>query len=272
MSLDKTNPNAAPETGGSLFAPELTFVGLEAENAEQAIRTMAGNFLRLGYVEPTYPDAVIKREGIYPTGLPTEIPVGLPHTDVEHCLKPGISVATLKNPVTFKMMGDPDQTVSTNLIFLLSVVTPANQVKLLMRLIEFFQQSDKLRKLAALATPQEVVAMLQAELETQPAAEQKAAAAVAATENAFEGVIRHPAGLHARPAAKFVQTAAKFPGCSIKITNLEKQKPYVDAKSIISVLTLEIGQGNRIRVTADGEKAAEALQALQALIETNFGE
>ena len=95
---------------------------------------------------------------------------------------------------------------------------------------------------------------------------------MSAAGNAFEGVIRHPAGLHARPAAKFVQTAAKFPGCSIKITNLEKQKPYVDAKSIISVLTLEIGQGNRIRVTADGEKAAEALQALQALIETNFGE
>lgn len=272
MSLN-TPAGAQPDPEGSLFAPELTYVGLDAATSEQAIRTLAQNFIKLGYVHPSFPDAVITREGKYPTGLPTEIPVGLPHTDVEHCIRPGISVAILKNPVTFQMMGDPTQTVSTNIIFLLSVVTPANQVKLLTRLIDFFQQSAKLQKLASLATPQQVVDMLQGELEAVPAAAAaKPAAADEAAGHSFEAVIHHPAGLHARPAAKFVQTAAKFIGTSIKITNLEKQKPYVDAKSIISVLTLEIGQGNRLRVTAEGQNAAEALQALQALIDNNFGE
>ena len=272
MSLNTPPGGAPPDPAGSLFAPELTFVGLDVQTSEQALRHLANNFLRLGYVHPTFPDAVITREGIYPTGLPTEIPVGLPHTDVEHCIRPGISVAILKQPVTFKMMGDPTQTVSTNIVFQLSVVTPANQVKLLTRLIDFFQQSDKLRKLASLPTPQAVVEMLQSELESAPAAAAKPAASAQAAANSFDAVIKHPAGLHARPAAKFVQTAAKFIGTSIKITNLEKQKPYVDAKSIISVLTLEIGQGNRLRVTAEGPSATEALQALQALIETNFGE
>ncbi len=256
----------------SLFAKELVFVGLEAKTSEEAIRTLADNFIKLGYVHPSFPDAVITREGKYPTGLPTEIPVGLPHTDVEHCIKPGISVAVLKDPVTFQMMGDPSQTVSTRLIFLLSVVIPANQVKLLTRLIEFFQQSAKLQTLMAAEKAEDVVVMLQNELENTEAEAAKTIAAASSSDNAFEAVVQHPAGLHARPAAKFVQTAARFPGCAIKITNLEKQKPYVDAKSIISVLTLEIGKGNRIRVTAEGEKATDALQALRTLVDTNFGE
>lgn len=259
------------ETGSSLFLKELVYVGLDAESSEQAIRTLATNLVDRGYVKPSFPDAVLAREKIYPTGLPTVLPVGLPHTDVEHCLRPAISVAVLKNPVVFQMMGDPTQTVSTNLIFLLSVVTPANQVKLLTRLIDFFQQTEKLQALMALGSVDEVVEMLRAELETAPAGGAKTVAEDPSQQNSFQVTIDHPVGLHARPAAKFVQAAAKFP-CSIKITNLDKQKPSVDAKSIISVLTLEISQGNRVLVTAEGERSQEALDSLKALIESNFGE
>jgi phosphotransferase system HPr (HPr) family protein len=65
--------------------------------------------------------------------------------------------------------------------------------------------------------------------------------------------------------------AAKFP-CAIKITNLDKPKSYVNAKSIISVLTLEISKGNRINVTAEGERSEEALASLKTLLESNFGD
>jgi PTS system galactitol-specific IIA component len=255
----------------SLFMKDLVFVGLEAETSELAIRTMANNLIQKGFVHPSFVEAVLAREKIYPTGLPTVIPVGLPHTDVEHCIKPAISVAILKKPVILQMMGDPTQTVSTNLIFLLSVVTPANQVKLLTRLIDFFQQTEKLQSLMTKINADEVVAMLQAELETIPAEATKAAANTTTSGNSFEATVDHPAGLHARPAAKFVQMAAKFP-CAIKITNLDKPKSYVNAKSIISVLTLEISKGNRINVTAEGERSEEALASLKTLLESNFGD
>jgi phosphotransferase system HPr (HPr) family protein len=84
-------------------------------------------------------------------------------------------------------------------------------------------------------------------------------------------VVSHPSGLHARPAAKFVQTAVTFP-CDIKVSNLTTGSPAVNAKSILSVLTLGVNPGHCIQMEASGESAEAALAALKGLIESNFGE
>lgn len=81
-------------------------------------------------------------------------------------------------------------------------------------------------------------------------------------------VVRHEVGLHARPAALFVRAAAQFP-CTISITKDEKT---VNAKSIISVLSLGVGQSDAITLQAEGERAEEALHTLIRLIESNFEE
>jgi phosphotransferase system HPr (HPr) family protein len=83
--------------------------------------------------------------------------------------------------------------------------------------------------------------------------------------------IEHAVGLHARPAAQFVQAASKFKS-DIRIKNLTKAGDPVDAKSILSVLTLGVHKGYEVEITASGSDETEALQALQALIEDNFGE
>ncbi len=84
-------------------------------------------------------------------------------------------------------------------------------------------------------------------------------------------IVNHPAGLHARPAAEFVKTAAAFP-CNITVRNITDDKPAVNAKSILSVLTLGVHQGYEIEVNAEGDQAQEALQAISDLIKNNFGE
>ncbi|MCC6145960.1 MAG: HPr family phosphocarrier protein [Anaerolineaceae bacterium] len=83
--------------------------------------------------------------------------------------------------------------------------------------------------------------------------------------------ILNSVGLHARPAAKFVQTAARFP-CEIKVCNSTKESAFVNAKSILSVLSLGIDQGHSITIHAHGEKELEAMEALEKLIAENFGE
>jgi phosphotransferase system HPr (HPr) family protein len=83
--------------------------------------------------------------------------------------------------------------------------------------------------------------------------------------------IRHGSGLHARPAAQFVKMAASFP-CAITVRNLTSGKPAVNAKSVLSVLTQGVNQGHEVEVVADGERADEALAALQELVRSNFGE
>ena len=83
--------------------------------------------------------------------------------------------------------------------------------------------------------------------------------------------VNHPVGLHARPAAQFVQTASTFDS-EITVANKTKESAAVNAKSILSVLTLGIHQGFEIEITAEGDDAGDALKALEALVADNFGE
>ena len=69
-----------------------------------------------------------------------------------------------------------------------------------------------------------------------------------------------PSGLHARPAARFVQAASRF---SSHIT-IRHDGREADAKSLIALLGLTIRPSTEITLTADGPDAEEALAALAA--------
>lgn len=75
-------------------------------------------------------------------------------------------------------------------------------------------------------------------------------------------------GIHARPAALFVKTASRFDS---DIT-VEKDGNRVSGKSIMGLMTLEGSCGSVLKVTAEGPDAEEALDELQALIESKFDE
>jgi len=83
-----------------------------------------------------------------------------------------------------------------------------------------------------------------------------------------EVVISNKLGLHARPAALFVQTANQFEA-EIEVT---KGEETVDGKSIMSILTLAVGTGTSIKIRVLGSDADGAMEALVKLIENNFGE
>jgi len=81
-------------------------------------------------------------------------------------------------------------------------------------------------------------------------------------------IIVHEVGLHARPAAMFVQTAAKF-SSDIEVTHGETT---ANAKSILGILTLGAHKDAEITIKAEGEDAEKALEALEQLALDNFGE
>lgn len=78
-------------------------------------------------------------------------------------------------------------------------------------------------------------------------------------------------GLHARPAAQFVATAARFQS-QILVQNLTRNTALVRGDSINQVTTLGVRQGHELLITATGADADAALAALQVLFATNFGE
>ncbi len=70
-------------------------------------------------------------------------------------------------------------------------------------------------------------------------------------------------GLHARPAAMFVQAAAKQP---VKVTIAKVGGDPVDARSILSVLALDARGGDEVVLAAEGDGADQALDELAALV------
>lgn len=81
-------------------------------------------------------------------------------------------------------------------------------------------------------------------------------------------VIQNKLGLHARPAALFVQTANRF-NCDIDVT---KGREKVNGKSIMGIMTLAVGAGTSITVRTSGEDALKAMKEIAKLLESNFGE
>lgn len=79
-------------------------------------------------------------------------------------------------------------------------------------------------------------------------------------------VVRHEAGLHARPASQFVKLAKQFTS-AITVTNNNKT---VSAKSMVLILTLGVHKDSEIEIAASGEDEKQAVTALVDLIEHNF--
>ena len=111
----------------------------------------------------------------------------------------------------------------------------------------------------------------------QLGADEPAAPAPAATSTPSEdGLtlrldVRNPLGLHARPAARFVQTAAGF-DADIEVTNLTAGRGPAAGRSLNGLATLGVRQGHEVLVTAYGAQAGAALAALAELAERDFDE
>lgn len=80
-------------------------------------------------------------------------------------------------------------------------------------------------------------------------------------------VIGSSVGLHARPAALFVQAAAKQP---VKVRIAKVGADPVDARSILSVLALDARNGDEVVLSAVGEGDETALAELAALLERDL--
>lgn len=80
--------------------------------------------------------------------------------------------------------------------------------------------------------------------------------------------VKNRLGMHARPAALFVQTAGRFHS-RVKVA---KGPVEVNGKSVMGLMMLAAEQGSDLTVTLDGDDAVVALAELEKLFERNFDE
>ncbi|MDH2925175.1 phosphocarrier protein HPr /PTS system D-fructose-specific IIA component (F1P-forming) (Frc family) [Nicoletella semolina] len=83
--------------------------------------------------------------------------------------------------------------------------------------------------------------------------------------------IHNAHGLHARPSAVLVNEAKKYQA-TIKVQNLDKNSPLVNAKSLMKVVSLGATKGSILRFVAEGNDAEQALEGIEQAIAAGLGE
>jgi len=81
-----------------------------------------------------------------------------------------------------------------------------------------------------------------------------------------EVLIKNKIGLHARPAALFVQTANKF----ISEIMVKKGNSTINAKSIMGIMALGVSHGETIEIIVDGPDEENAIQELEDLVDNKL--
>jgi galactitol PTS system EIIA component len=156
----------AEEKPGSLFDPALVRLGIQANDAREAISTLAEALRAAGKVRESFLEAVLAREAEFPTGLPTPgVPIAIPHTDVEHCIEPAVAAGTLRDAVEFEEMGSPGSALEVRIVFLLSITNPEDHVEWLSRLASAFQTPQLASELLESSSSEQVCRLLQARVE-----------------------------------------------------------------------------------------------------------
>ncbi|MDX9864579.1 MAG: PTS sugar transporter subunit IIA [Anaerolineaceae bacterium] len=145
-----------------LIVPDAVCLNMDAKDSAEVIRTLGEKLLAAGYVKESFVAAALSRESELPTGLPlgAAYNAAIPHTDAEHVLHSALAVATLKHPVIFQNMVDPDAGVEVHLVILMALDHPKVQVEMLQEVALVLQDSATIEGLVQASSIEEVFASL----------------------------------------------------------------------------------------------------------------
>lgn len=135
----------------------------------EVLSAMGGLFQEYVDVRPGYTEALIQREREFPTGLPTTpYGVAIPHADGKYVLQPGLAVCTLKTPISFREMGNPQSVVAVKLAILIALPEGQQtvQVNILQWLISLIQHRPFLLDMARCESHSQVLRIFQEYSET----------------------------------------------------------------------------------------------------------
>jgi PTS system galactitol-specific IIA component len=138
-------------------------LGVEASHSVEVIRLLGERLEHLGRVKSGYTDAIVRREQTMPTGLPLgSINVAIPHTDPEHVRSPSLAIATLRNPVLFGNMENPDERLPVRIVVAMALTDRGEQIDMLQRIASFVQNPEALRVLLDATTNEAAIAAFDA--------------------------------------------------------------------------------------------------------------
>lgn len=138
----------------------------DAKTKEEVLQEVGDYLYGEGLVKESFSEAIIEREGDYPTGIDLApiaegLPnVAIPHTDTEHCDSKAIVFVKLKKAVTFNNMIKPEEELPVSYLFMIVNDQKTNQTNVLSELMGFMTNEDNMHELDALDSKEEIYEFL----------------------------------------------------------------------------------------------------------------
>lgn len=123
-------------------------ITFQADSHVAALRKMGEHAFENGFVKESYVDALLEREEEFPTGLeipPESLGLAIPHADPEHVNEEIFILGVPEEPVEFRSMEDPDETVEAELVLLLVIKETEGYTQFLSSLTKLFQGEEFLK-------------------------------------------------------------------------------------------------------------------------------
>lgn len=230
----------------------------KAVDKQDAIRQAGQLLVDNGYIDAGYVTSMLGREGVANTylGNGISIPHGLPK-DRDLIKQTGISVVQVPGGVTW----NPGETAH----LVVGIAAKSDEhIDVLRRLTRVLGDEEQVARLTRTTDPRDIIEALTGE---RPAAPVKKADTTDYADF-FDAVILNKTGLHARPAATFVDVAKRYQAD----VRVRRDGIVANGKSLISLLQLGAEHGTTIRVSAQGADAIASLNALKAAIAVGLGD
>lgn len=123
------------------FEHKIFLLDINLERREEVLRYVANKLERSGVVTEEFGQAIIDRENRFPTGLCINgTGIAIPHTDADKVNESQIAIAKLNNRISFIEMGSKDKEVEVDYIFMLALNGSKEQLNVLQKLVNLFQQ------------------------------------------------------------------------------------------------------------------------------------
>ncbi|MET2522967.1 phosphoenolpyruvate--protein phosphotransferase [Ralstonia pseudosolanacearum] len=222
-----------------------------ATDKTSAIRAAGRLLADTGCIDPAYIDSLLRRETVANTFLGHG--VAIPHGMGEdrHLIRQtGIAVLQFPDGLEWH----PGQT--THLVFAIAAQSDEH-ITLLRRLTRLLNDDARLRQLFSTQRAEDIVAAL-----SQDAPAPAASAPGGDLAERLAQTLDYPSGLHARPAAQWVETARRF-AARVQVRHGAET---ADAKNLVALLQLGLAAGAALTLSAEGPDARAALTALQHTI------
>ncbi|WP_303122450.1 PTS sugar transporter subunit IIA [Actinomyces sp.] len=146
-----------------LFKHDLIRLNWEVDDRQEFFERIAAELLWAGYIRESFCEALVERERKYPTALPiSPEAVAIPHSDVEHIIKPFIAPVRLTTPIAWREMGNDDVVHPVRFVFVLGFTQEDRHVEVLQILLQAFQDPCFMERLGRAQTPDEYYRVLSA--------------------------------------------------------------------------------------------------------------